>query len=617
MNFPSLALAFLLAFMGAWGQKPLAAAQLYFAGHPVSAELRFSGKSYSLASCMVVKSGYRCGVEGIGTLYLDASGYKNGVVNVVFAPRVTGTFEGVRFTGNLGQMAEPKALSNGWQSWSPSGWIRVGKNRFSDSQLLKALTNNDEVQKGNVLSRGFSVIKDDVSGKSMVVGATRSKKLKAFVQFSKEGTDVKIRFGSGFSGEKLVLSSLESAVIESFYIGVGNDYHSLLKKYAELLTYAPHFGSPVFGWNSWYQFWNKVGESDIRDHLRVLSDIKERLPTKAQNNMALVIDDGWQKSWGDWVPGPKFPGFEKLAADISGHGIMPGIWLAPFLISKDSPLWSKTDWHLGGTDYRHPSGTYKILDLTHPEAEDYVVGRIRYLVGLGFKILKTDFLMTQAFHGERYSEMTPTQAYHHAMQVIREAAGQHAYILACGAPLMETLPYANSIRIGADIAFQFPGRPAFVDLALTARSLGSRYFLCGSIHCDTDPLLLRRPHTKESSRLAAWVTTLSGGGMFLSDNLTKLPDRRLDWAIDTEVIETSLSGRPYRPIENSFNELGPTLRGPRLFDRPLNRSQVLGPKQWISDDGDTVFTNLSGKRLKIRGLEIPGWGVGWRRLSSN
>ena len=80
------------------------------------------------------------------------------------------------------------------------------------------------------------------------------------------------------------------------------------------------------------------------------------------------------------------------------------------------------------------------------------------------------------------------------MKLIKDAAGPRTHLLACGAPLLASLPYADSWRVGADIAFEFPAKQkglSWVDVANQARNIGARWFFCDAIHCDAGPLLLR------------------------------------------------------------------------------------------------------------------------------
>ena len=84
--------------------------------------------------------------------------------------------------------------------------------------------------------------------------------------------------------------------------------------------------TPVVGWTSWFAFFDKVTEHDVRHTADVLSDV-----LRPFGYDYLQIDDGYQRGTGlpaFWLePNEKFPsGLEALAGYIRGKGLKPGIW---------------------------------------------------------------------------------------------------------------------------------------------------------------------------------------------------------------------------------------------------------------------------------------------------
>lgn len=102
----------------------------------------------------------------------------------------------------------------------------------------------------------------------------------------------------------------------------------------------------------------------------------------------LVMDDGWfghretdSSSLGDWyVNEEKLPGRLKYLADeVNKLGMKLGIWVEPEMISEDSKLYeAHPDWALQ-VKYRRPGEcrAQYVLDLSRPEAVDYVYGRLK------------------------------------------------------------------------------------------------------------------------------------------------------------------------------------------------------------------------------------------------
>jgi alpha-galactosidase len=115
-----------------------------------------------------------------------------------------------------------------------------------------------------------------------------------------------------------------------------------------------------------------------------------------------VVDDGWfsgrrddQTSLGDWtVDRNVWPeGLDPLAARVHELGMQFGLWFEPEMVNLDSdlarehPEWIADAGHGPGLPSRHQH----VLDLTRRDAYDFVLGRIRELVGrLGIDFIKWD-----------------------------------------------------------------------------------------------------------------------------------------------------------------------------------------------------------------------------------
>jgi alpha-galactosidase len=147
---------------------------------------------------------------------------------------------------------------------------------------------------------------------------------------------------------------------------------------------------------------------------------------------------------------------KAIAEKISITGRIPGIWLAPFMVSPNSQLAKEhADWllrdekgnlvHAGITW----SGNPLCLDVSHPEVLEWLDGLIRKVRRWGYSYLKLDFLYIGALIGKQYQDLPREIIYRNAMQVIRDAAGD-AYILACGAPIIPSLGLCDGLRVGPD-----------------------------------------------------------------------------------------------------------------------------------------------------------------------
>lgn len=233
----------------------------------------------------------------------------------------------------------------------------------------------------------------------------------------------------------------EGAELDTF-----NDYAQLLsEQFSSRVTQsAPRV------WCSWYSLYREIDQAHL---LQIAADLRG-LPFDV-----FQIDDGWQQHIGHWQPNAKFPaGMAHLAGAIQQAGFTPGLWLAPFIAAPSAPVFQQhPDWFIqdengaplpAGENW---GGRFYGLDVTHPQAQRWLQDVIRQVVGWGFTYLKLDFLYGSALNGVRRQAMSSEQAYRLAMQLVRQAAGPQAYILACGAPVLATLGLANGLRIGPDV----------------------------------------------------------------------------------------------------------------------------------------------------------------------
>ena len=127
-----------------------------------------------------------------------------------------------------------------------------------------------------------------------------------------------------------------------------------------------------------------------------------------------VVDDGWFGSrrddtsgLGDWqISQDVWPDGDKslkaLADYVHGKGLEFGLWFEPEMVNPDSDLFrAHPDWVLKPTEGRLPmqGRTQQVVDLTNPDAYDYIYGAMDKLVGeLGIDYIKWDHnkLVTEA-----------------------------------------------------------------------------------------------------------------------------------------------------------------------------------------------------------------------------
>ena len=101
-----------------------------------------------------------------------------------------------------------------------------------------------------------------------------------------------------------------------------------------------------------------------------------------------IIDDGWQKSFGDWVPHPeRFPnGLGSVVALAHSLGMTFGLWVEIERAQENSEVARRhPEWLVDDSDY-------SLLNFALPEVLDYVHAELSALIrGNGIDYIKTDF----------------------------------------------------------------------------------------------------------------------------------------------------------------------------------------------------------------------------------
>ncbi len=428
---------------------------------------------------------------------------------------VKGRVEGRPGRFEVFRMKAPlKVLAGGWQSWSPFRVVGVDRYRFSypGKEWMYRDTPRPEF---NVLSDYF------FASDGLVVGFLSSKVAHAY--FTLEGDEI-VGWLDYFDAE------VENEEIEPLVVLKGEDTESLLEIYASMV--ARESGSrfvrrsPV-GWCSWYHYFLDLKWEDVLKNLKLSRDFPFEV---------FQIDDAYESDIGDWLETKEgFPPIEDMAGEIERHGLVPGIWTAPFSVSESSRVFREhPDWVVlenGKPKIAYVNWNRKIyaLDLSNDEVLEWLFYTFKALKEAGYGYFKIDFLFAGAVPGERKENVTPIQAFRQGMEIIREAVGD-SFVLGCGSPLLPAIGYVDGMRIGPDTtpdweARKDDGRPS---AKYALRNAVTRYFMHGRWWLnDPDCLLLRSRKTGLSSnhrRLYAYTAGILDNMIIVSDDLELVDD---------------------------------------------------------------------------------------------
>ena len=300
---------------------------------------------------------------------------------------------------------------------------------------------------------------------------------------------------------------------------------------------------PLAGYTSWYRHYQNISEDKLLHDLEGIN--------KEDGMDIFQIDDGYQTAVGDWlsVDKEKFPRGMKFICDkIHKKGLKAGIWLAPFVVEKNSLVFRRRNDMLLCDENGDPvpagcnwTGSYA-LDLNNDDVRRYLTRVFDTVLGKwGFDLVKLDFLYAACIQPK--AGQTRGEAMYEGMKFLRELCGDKL-ILGCGVPLASAFGVVDYCRIGCDVGLSWNDnmlmqlthreRVSTKNSMLNTifrRQLNGRAFLN-----DPDVFILRDDGNKLTNiqkQALAIVNDLFGSVYFTSDDMLAYNDKQkrvLDFA---------------------------------------------------------------------------------------
>jgi alpha-galactosidase len=404
----------------------------------------------------------------------------------------------------LHRMPGAEVYRHGWNSWSPTGWRGLAEPPLRIASPRRRLTADDTVwdEEHRHHSAGVAALADS-DGSVLLLGAL--------------GLDV-----PRLSVDLDVIAGWHESGGSPWFCGFGPE----LEVFA---TYARLLGERLGGrirnrvgpvWCSWYAYHDDIDEQTLKRDLDDLAGLPFGV---------FQIDDGWECAVGDWQPNARFSsGMDSMAGRIDDAGLVPGLWLAPFIATPDASIVSERP-HLFLRDDRGDllaagynwGGPYHALDLTLLEAQDHVARVIRQVTGWGYRYLKLDFVNAAAVSARRHVPGTGRETcYRTAMRLIREVAGPDVYLLGSGAPVLASIGVCDGIRIGPDVGPQWShyatDDPSDATAQNAVATSVNRLWLAELLDIDPDVVYFRSRNNLLSARQRRLLAHLAQACGFLS-----------------------------------------------------------------------------------------------------
>ena len=296
----------------------------------------------------------------------------------------------------------------------------------------------------------------------------------------------------------------------------------------------------IFGYTSWYNYYQKINEEIM---LRDLSALDDRFDL-------FQIDDGYETFVGDWkeVDPVKFPnGLKPIVEKIHSKNLKAGLWLAPFVAEKKSRLFKEHPEYFKKDKNGKPikvgvnwSGQYA-LDVEKEEVKEYIKDCLLHYVKMGFDFFKLDFIYSSAYI---HDGITRAEASDKSYRFLKEVL-KGKIVLGCGATLSNVYENFDYVRVGPDVSLSFddiplmrllhrerPSTKATLQNTIYRSFMNDRWF--GN---DPDVFLLRDENiklSKEQKRALVTINALFGNVLMTSDDIGNYDEEK------KQLLESSL-----------------------------------------------------------------------------
>lgn len=438
----------------------------------------------------------------------------------------------------------------GFQSWTPAEAVRVDERQQRPSFKVPQVIVYNPLRypprtKGQHLCEWLGAIKNLQTSDSLICGFVTMKDMLSHIFLNVDIHNSKLKTLSAQCGaDRITFDAGEKIDSEWLFLLFTKNPISGMEAWADEAGIQMQARVPAdipVGWCSWYKYFTNITQKDMLSNLDGLQKLSGDIPIRF-----FQIDDGYQKHVGDWLTLRKkrFPGgMEMLVKKIRDKGFEPGLWVAPFFARTNSRLFAEhRDWFLREESGRIAFGGYNPLwggglaplDLTLPQVQEWLHDTFSVIVNeWGYKYLKLDFLYSAVVRGKfRNHKVTRAQAYRKGMEIIREAAGDDAFILGCGAPLGPSVGIVDAMRIGTDtgpkwrepVLRAFLGSRSDPSVESSLINCVTRSFLHGRLWAnDPDCILLRKGNlTHDEYRTFSTIVGLTGGMLLISDDMNEL-----------------------------------------------------------------------------------------------
>ncbi len=407
----------------------------------------------------------------------------------------------------------------------------------------------------------------------------------------------------------------ESVTSERVMFAAGRDYYSQLDNYGAVIRELHHgrvSSDNLLGWWSWTAFYTKITQGTALTNAQWLAEHLKELGYDYFH-----FDLGYGYSRGEYATpnASQFPaGMWNLTHDIGQLGLKVGVWTAPFEVGERAWIYEHhKDWLVHNAhgepisigDAEEVKGERLfVLDVTHPDAQEYLRQTYRTLVReWGARYIKLDFMDNTAIEGYYHRpNTTALEAQRIGLEIIRKAVGEDVLLDKDGSPMLNPVGLVDEGRISQDTGH------AFLRSKEAAPGIAARYYMHRNFFItDPDALTVSRqlleertieaPLTLNEARVSIALAAVSGGMFEIGDDLPTLGSEpeRVALVSNPDLLAMAKLGRAALPLDLlTYTDKD---EQPSVFLlREDQRQSILTVFNWTEQPSSRTFT-LSDLKL--------------------
>jgi alpha-galactosidase len=361
----------------------------------------------------------------------------------------------------------------------------------------------------------------------------------------------------------------ESVASERVMFAAGKVYYSQLDNYGAVIRELHHSrvsSDNLLGWWSWTAYYTKITQGTALTNAQWLAE-----HLKGLGYDYFHFDLGYGYSRGEYATpnASQFPrGMLDLTHRICRLGLAVGVWTAPFEVGERAWIYEHhKDWLLHNAhgdpisigDAEEEKGERLfVLDVTHPDAQEYLRQTYRTLVReWGARYIKLDFMDNTAIEAYYHRpNTTALEAQRIGLEIIRKTVGEDVLLDKDGSPMLNPVGLVDEGRISQDTGH------TFLRSKEAGPGIAARYYMHRNFFI-TDPdaftvsqqLLEERtieaPATLNEAQVSIALAAVSGGMFEIGDDLPTLGSdpERLALVRNPDLLAMAKLGRAALPLD--------------------------------------------------------------------